>query len=113
MKALSIREPWIGMIVDGTKTIETRTWPTNYRGPLLLVGSKKPRGKYAGLAAATANLVDCRLMTVTDQKAAGCLWYWGAYAWVLEDVQKVPEPFKVRGQLRLYDVDYYGGKQKP
>lgn len=110
MKALSIREPWITMIVDGDKTIETRTWPTHHRGPILLVGSKNPRGKYAGMAAATANLVDCRRMTVTDQEAAGCLWYLGAYAWVLEDVKPVPEPFMVKGQLRLYDVDYFGGK---
>ena len=109
MKALSIREPWITMIVDEEKTIETRTWETRHRGPLLLVGSKKPLGKYAGMAAATANLVDCRLMTVADQEAAGCLYYYGAYAWVFEDVKPVPEPFMVKGKLGLYDVDYYGG----
>ncbi len=32
MKALSIRQPWADLIVDGRKTIETRKWNTGYRG---------------------------------------------------------------------------------
>jgi hypothetical protein len=39
LKALSIKEPWITLIAEGRKTIETRVWATSYRGPLLLVGS--------------------------------------------------------------------------
>jgi len=42
MKALSVKQPWAGMIAAGLKTIETRTWATGYRGPILLVASKKP-----------------------------------------------------------------------
>lgn len=40
MKALSIKQPWIGLTVLGLKPIETRTWYTPYRGPLLLCSSK-------------------------------------------------------------------------
>jgi len=108
MKALSVKEPWITAIADGYKTIETRMWPTNYRGPILLVGSKKPAGKYAGLAACTATLADCRPMTKADERAACCRRYSGAYSWILEDVEKIPEPFHVKGQLGLYEVDYFG-----
>ena len=32
MKALSIRQPWADLIVDGKKSIETRKWNTHYRG---------------------------------------------------------------------------------
>ena len=36
MKALSIRHPWVDLILAGSKTIEIRTWSTRYRGPVLL-----------------------------------------------------------------------------
>ncbi len=40
MKALSIHQPWASLIAEGHKTIETRTWKTNYRGPLAVHASK-------------------------------------------------------------------------
>ena len=42
MKALSIKQPWAWAIACGHKTIETRTWSTTYRGPLLIAASKTP-----------------------------------------------------------------------
>ena len=44
MKALSIRQPWTWLIMQGHKDIENRTWNTNYRGPLLIHASSKRRG---------------------------------------------------------------------
>lgn len=41
MKALSLRQPWAWLVVTGYKTIETRTWKTNYRGLLLIHASGK------------------------------------------------------------------------
>ena len=39
MKALSII-PWYAMdILEGYKTVECRTWKTNYRGPILICSS--------------------------------------------------------------------------
>lgn len=32
MKALTIKQPWASLIVDGIKDIENRTWRTKYRG---------------------------------------------------------------------------------
>jgi hypothetical protein len=40
LPALSIRQPWAGLIVAGRKSIEVRTWPTAHRGPLLIHASK-------------------------------------------------------------------------
>ncbi|WP_084604451.1 ASCH domain-containing protein [Desulfonatronum thioautotrophicum] len=34
--ALSIRQPWVELILPGHKTIEVRSWPTRHRGPLWL-----------------------------------------------------------------------------
>ncbi|WP_259659102.1 ASCH domain-containing protein [Burkholderia pseudomallei] len=40
MKALSIRQPWAWLIVQGFKDIENRTWPTRFRGRVLIHASK-------------------------------------------------------------------------
>lgn len=36
MIALSIRQPWAWLIVNGFKAVENRTWATNYRGDFLI-----------------------------------------------------------------------------
>jgi len=41
MKILSIRQPWAALIVSGAKDVENRTWPTRYRGPLLVHAAKR------------------------------------------------------------------------
>ncbi len=104
MKALSIKQPWANMIARGEKTIETRLWYTSYRGPLLIVSSKKPAIAPAGSALAVATLVSCRQMTRDDEEAACCEWYEGAYAWVLCNIRRI-RLFPVQGQQGLYEVD--------
>lgn len=42
MKALSIKQPWAEMILQGLKKIEVRSWRTDYRGDLLICSSAKP-----------------------------------------------------------------------
>lgn len=41
MKTLSLYQPWATLVVIGAKRIETRSWCTDYRGPLLIHASKK------------------------------------------------------------------------
>lgn len=46
--ALSLWQPWASLIALGVKTIETRSWSTQYRGPLAIhAGAKKPRNVWA------------------------------------------------------------------
>lgn len=40
MKALSIRQPWAWLVVDGYKPLENRTWTTKYRGEFLVHAGK-------------------------------------------------------------------------
>lgn len=40
MKALSLTQPWATMVALGVKKIETRSWPTHYRGPLAIHAAK-------------------------------------------------------------------------
>jgi len=104
MKALSIKQPWANLIAAGRKTIETRTWATDYRGEILIVSSKTPKLEPAGYALAIAQLVDCRPMTKHDEAAACCPIYPKAYSWVFKNVRRI-KPFPVKGQLGIYDVE--------
>ncbi len=40
MKTLSLLQPWASLVALGEKQIETRSWKTDYRGPLLIHASK-------------------------------------------------------------------------
>lgn len=120
-KAISIKQPWAWVISEGHKTIETRTWPTQYRGDIIVVSSLKPdktmldylmketNGKIEskllyGQALCIADLVDCRLMTADDEGDAMCDLYPGAYSWVLENIRKI-KPFKQKGALGIYQIE--------
>jgi hypothetical protein len=106
MKAISIKQPWASLIAAGIKTLEIRQWPTDHRGPLLIVSSRRPviDGHRHGQALCIVNIKACRRMKPTDPPFA-CIreYYPDYYAWELGDV-KLIEPFGVMGQLRLFDV---------
>src|SRR5436190_4080221 len=36
MKVLTMRQPWATLTALGVRTIETRSWSTNFRGPLAI-----------------------------------------------------------------------------
>jgi hypothetical protein len=121
MKALSIRHPWVDLILAGTKTIEIRTWATRYRGRLLLhasagygiaerdasarLGWGRPAPETLGAIVGVANLLDCRHVQPADWPNAalppleGKLW-----AWVLSEPQAMG-PIACPGQRTLFDVD--------
>jgi ASCH domain-containing protein len=103
LKALSLKQPWANLIACGKKTIETRRWATDFRGEILIVSSKLPKIEPAGCAVAVARLVECRPMTLSDERAAMCDVYENAIAWILRDVQPI-RPFPVTGQLGLFEV---------
>lgn len=105
MKALSIREPWATLILEGNKTIETRTWKTNHRGKILLCASKNPKSKISGKAFAVADLVDCLPMVKDDEKFACCEIYPKANSWFLANVTPI-DPFEIKGQLGLFETEY-------
>lgn len=41
MKALTVKQPWASLIVEGIKDIENRTWKTNYRGRIYVHAAKQ------------------------------------------------------------------------
>ena len=106
MKALSVRQPWANLIASGCKEIETRTWSTKHRGELLICSSRRPVIHPAGRALAVVRLVDCRLMVPDDERRSCCEYSPGLWAWELELVAQLGHVFPVRGQLRLFEVEF-------
>lgn len=127
MKALSLKQPWAGLIADGQKTIETRIWPTDYRGDLLICASlnvdKFMMDEFTNLfsegnllelfaikghALCVVELYDCQIMIKEHEAAAMCDVYgegrWKAKSFFLRNIRRI-KPFPVKGQLGIFDVD--------
>ena len=41
MRAISLHQPWASAVALGSKRVETRHWPTDYRGPLAIHAAKR------------------------------------------------------------------------
>ena len=116
MKALSLKQPWAGMIANGEKPIETRTWPTRHRGDLLICSSKTfdqsaPSYMYTdstcflrGMTICIVNVVACVPMEEKHVIGACCDVYEGAWAWILEDI-RIVKNLPVKGSLSIFNVD--------
>lgn len=98
MKALSIYPEPVMEIFMGDKTIEYRTWQTDYRGDLLIcAGSKKEPGLVNGYAYFVVSLLDIRPGEGWGDDQRG-------YEWMLS-APRLIRPIPVRGRLFLFDVD--------
>lgn len=120
VKVLSIREPYASLIKLKIKTIETRSFKTNYRGELYIhaslsksnVGddlSKLVMPMY-GKIICKCKLVDCVLMTkeyvkyVKDNMPMEykCgLYEEGRYALILENIEEI-DAIKAKGKLGIW-----------
>ena len=105
MRAISLWQPWATLVREGKKTIETRMWPTNMRGDILICSTKKPKvsGHLCGYALCVVRLRDCRPMVRGDETAAMCDWEPGRWAWVLSNIRPT-SPFPVTGKQGFFDV---------
>lgn len=132
MKALSVKQPWAGLIALGYKKIECRTWGTNYRGPLLICASKsfdrnafmnfdnvsfhsikKTAGKMTTITGKALCIVELYQISIgyadaetmkENKKDACCDIYPETCLWRLKDVERI-KPFDIKGQLSLFNVD--------
>ena len=69
----------------------------------MLVGSKKPKGRFSGKAACLVTISSCRRMCPSDEEFAACKVYPGAMAWLLKNIRPV-WPIPIKGQLGIYNV---------
>ncbi len=108
MKAISIRQPWAWLIVQGYKTVENRTWATRIRGEILIhagkaadredekiirevcaeLGVDMPEKLDRGGIVGVVDIVDCTLEP-TDETDLD--WHEpGVYAWILRNPRPLP-----------------------
>lgn len=125
MKALTIKEPWATLIIEGYKAYEFRSWKTNYRGKILIHAGmtleKENAEKFKnyelnyskGAIIGEAELTDCIFVTKEineELKKINPLVYGKSghvekFAWKLENVKKYEKPILTKGQLGLWNYD--------
>ena len=114
--ALSVRQPWAWLLVNGYKDIENRTWTASYRGPCLIHAGKtcdqegydRVRRKFKqikmpepdeferGGIVGWVNIKDC----VARSKSK---WFNGPYGFVVDEagpLRFVPMP----GKLKFFKI---------
>lgn len=122
MKALSIRQPWAWLIVNGHKDIENRSWPTRFCGEFLVHASKgMTRAEYDDvdlMIALDERLRHVRLPAFEQLERGGIVgrasifgcvsyssspWFFGPQGFVLRNALPLPfVPFK--GALGFFEV---------
>ena len=131
MKVLSIIEPCATLIKEKKKFIETRSWKTSYRGELYIHAclTKIPKNWLEdkefmslvdgislnhGYIICKCNLVDCVYMTeeyVKKMKEENHQEYIcgkyevGRYAWILDNIEVLNNPIKVKGHLGIWSYN--------
>lgn len=107
MKALSIIPCYAMDILEGYKTVEWRTWKTDYRGPILICSSSRKQHRcICGHTLCLVDLVDIVPFKKKHLKSA-CMDEMpdvDGYAWILENVRPVV-PTPAKGKLHLWDYD--------
>ena len=133
IKVISMTEPWATLMAGGAKRIETRSWPTSYRGPLgvhvardyplwaknlahtypfntALRGFSLRPYVHPGCLIAVVDLYDCLPTDIcrpdpgTDERAFGD-YSPGRFAFLTRNARLLTEPIPARGLQRLWDFD--------
>jgi len=117
MKALSIRQPWAWLIVNGFKDIENRKWQTQFRGRIYVQSGKRmvlddfpeqrqyfhgegiviPENLTLGAIIGEVTITDC--IEQSDNP-----WFCGPYGFVLKNPLSYETPIPYRGQLGLFEI---------
>jgi len=95
MKALTIHQPYAELIASGEKRVENRTWATRHRGHLAI---------HAGSSRVSLNILDVPFDVEDVPFGAVVAVVNVAWCWVLENVQRLPEPVTVSGKQGLWNL---------
>jgi len=98
--ALTVRQPFAWKIMTGEKTIEYRSWDTDYRGAMLIHVSSKVKLTRAEAARwPAADVYSVILGSVILDHIEGQP---GNYEWHLRDPRPLAVPISCVGQLKLW-----------
>lgn len=107
MKALSYDAEYAWRILTGEKTIDCRTVPTVYRGPVLVCSGArlKFQGRIHGYALCVATIADVVPFTAEHLQAAmmDTMPPGARYAWKFSNILPI-QPFKINGRVGLFEA---------
>lgn len=105
MKALSIWPEYATSIAQGWKTVEWRSWKTDYRGDIVICSSsRKQKGYVSGHALCIVELADVVPFDEEHVEAAEMDDWYEGYAWILKNPRMI-KPVPVKGKLHLWEYD--------
>ena len=119
LKALSLKQPFAELILEGRKKIELRKWNTKFRGEFLIHTSKIPDEKAMkrfgfsdlpnGFIVGKVKLADVKKYENEEEHRKDKNLHlassdWGNYGFILENPERV-EMIPVKGSLNFWDFD--------
>jgi hypothetical protein len=116
LPALSIRQPWADLILWGIKEVENRTWPTRFRGRLLIhAGRQVDSGALARLEASYGVVLPAGYAPRTGAilgmvELVDCVehhpspFFHGPWGFVLRDPVDFGVPIPAAGRLGIFQV---------
>jgi hypothetical protein len=123
MKALSFRQPWAELVLQGRKTMDLRTYTTQYRGRIAIHASQtveaesahrhgfEPEALDSGALVGTVELVEVIPLDEAAYEAhreehlAGRGYREGMFGWLLARPERLPQPIPARGRTNLFNMD--------
>ena len=123
VKALSFRQPWAELVLQGKKTLDLRTWRTNYRGTLAVYASSTiekefcqknnidPNQLTTGAVIGLVDLVDVVQLDETQYIARAREhlnirhFQNPLFGWELANPHLLEKPQTAKGQRRFFEVE--------
>jgi predicted transcriptional regulator len=120
MKALSLKQPYAELILEGKKKIELRNWKTNFRGEFFIHASKNPDEESMkrfgfttlplGALVGKANLVDVKIYNNEEEHSRDSNLHlassdWGSNGFVLENPTRISPIIPFKGQLNFFETN--------
>ena len=108
MKALSLKQPWADLIVQGKKIIETRKWRTNFRGEFYIHASKSfDKNPVTGALIGKVELVNVKEYKNKKEFDEDYRKHFAKnfvrYGYLLRNIKRInPVPYK--GKLNFFEV---------
>ena len=125
MKALTIKQPWATLIMQGDKRFEFRSWKTNFRGDVLIHAGKGldkeavvrlkkylpdelPMGKILG----KVTITDCvpmsdefaKMLSKENSDIYTSHSFSNNYGFQIENVEVFDTPIDAKGQLGFWNI---------
>lgn len=126
MKALTIKQPWATLIMQGDKRFEFRSWKTNFRGDVLIHAGKGldkeavvrlkkylpdelPMGKILG----KVTITDCvpmsdefaKMLSKENSDIYTSHSFSNNYGFQIENVKVFDTPIDAKGQLGFWNIE--------